>query len=263
VRAANDRDINVIAQLNVRPPGSNAGDFSEMGDSDDEPVNEEQLKVTLIGDGTTGKTSICAQLSVEAFDKQYTQTVGLDFFLKRFEMPGNVVVTLQVWDIGGQQLGGNMLDTYLYGAHIVCLIYDMTNYSSFANLQDWLNVVKTNCEKWKEESKDKSFKMPHLAIIGNKCDMEHLRTVKKEKHMEFAAANSLSSYFVSARSGDNVNLCFQRIAADVLNIRLTKQELEKSSQVIKAEIVNYNDNQTAAIQRSTTQNSKSSFCLLQ
>ena len=29
-------------------------------------------------------------------------------------------MTLQVWDIGGQQLGGNMLETYLYGAH-VCL----------------------------------------------------------------------------------------------------------------------------------------------
>lgn len=250
-----------IAQLNVPPHRSKAGVLAEMGDSDDEPVNEEQLKVTLIGDGTTGKTSICAQLSVESFDKQYTQTVGLDFFLKRFEMPGNMVVTLQVWDIGGQQLGGNMLDTYLYGANVVCLIYDMTNYSSFSNLQDWLNVVKSNCAKWKEESH--TFKMPHLALVGNKCDLEHLRTVKRDKHMEFAAANSLSSYFVSARSGDNVNLCFQRIAADVLNIRLTKQEIEKSNQVIKAEIVNYNDNQSTSIQRSTTKNTKSSFCVLQ
>lgn len=27
-------------------------------------------------------------------------------------------VTLQVWDIGGQTLGGKMLENYVYGAHV-------------------------------------------------------------------------------------------------------------------------------------------------
>lgn len=27
-------------------------------------------------------------------------------------------MTLQVWDIGGQTLGGKMLDKYVYGAHV-------------------------------------------------------------------------------------------------------------------------------------------------
>lgn len=31
---------------------------------------------------------------------------------------GNLNVTLQVWDIGGQTLGGKMLDKYVYGAHV-------------------------------------------------------------------------------------------------------------------------------------------------
>ena len=31
---------------------------------------------------------------------------------------GNVHVTLQVWDIGGQTLGGKMLDKYIFGAHV-------------------------------------------------------------------------------------------------------------------------------------------------
>ena len=31
---------------------------------------------------------------------------------------GNVNVTLQVWDIGGQTLGGKMLDKYIFGAHV-------------------------------------------------------------------------------------------------------------------------------------------------
>lgn len=27
-------------------------------------------------------------------------------------------MTLQVWDIGGQTLGGKMLDKYVFGAHV-------------------------------------------------------------------------------------------------------------------------------------------------
>ena len=31
---------------------------------------------------------------------------------------GNVNVTIQVWDIGGQSIGGKMLDNYIYGANV-------------------------------------------------------------------------------------------------------------------------------------------------
>ena len=30
----------------------------------------------------------------------------------------NTHISLQVWDIGGQTLGGKMLENYLYGAHV-------------------------------------------------------------------------------------------------------------------------------------------------
>jgi len=30
----------------------------------------------------------------------------------------NVDVSLQVWDIGGQSIGGKMLDKYLYNSHV-------------------------------------------------------------------------------------------------------------------------------------------------
>ena len=31
---------------------------------------------------------------------------------------GNVHVAMQVWDIGGQTLGGKMLDKYIYGSNV-------------------------------------------------------------------------------------------------------------------------------------------------
>uniref|UniRef100_A0A8C2Q1M4 RAB28, member RAS oncogene family n=1 Tax=Cyprinus carpio TaxID=7962 RepID=A0A8C2Q1M4_CYPCA len=86
-----------------------------MSDSEEE-IQERQLKIVLLGDGASGKTSLAIRFAQEAFGKQYKQTIGLDFFLKRITLAGNLNVTLQVWDIGGQTIGGKMLDKYIYGA---------------------------------------------------------------------------------------------------------------------------------------------------
>uniref|UniRef100_A0A8C6KEM1 RAB28, member RAS oncogene family n=1 Tax=Nothobranchius furzeri TaxID=105023 RepID=A0A8C6KEM1_NOTFU len=88
-----------------------------MSDSE-EDSQDKQLKIVVVGDGACGKTSLATRFAQEAFGKQYKQTIGLDFFLKRISLPGNLNVTLQVWDIGGQTLGGKMLDKYVYGAHL-------------------------------------------------------------------------------------------------------------------------------------------------
>ena len=122
--------------------------------SDDEP-EQLQYKVILLGDGATGKTSIAMRFTDDHFAQQYKQTIGLDFFIKRLVLPGEVCccqrirgcwmslslthrsldlqvnVALQIWDIGGQTIGGKMIGNYIYGAQAVLLCYDITNYQSF------------------------------------------------------------------------------------------------------------------------------------
>ena len=73
-----------------------------MGDSDEEagPAQDRQLKIVLLGDGTTGKTSITTRFSQNHFGKTYQQTVGLDFFMKRLTMPGVVTAPLPDFSSG-------------------------------------------------------------------------------------------------------------------------------------------------------------------
>ena len=35
-----------------------------------------------------------------------------------------------------------MLDKYVFGAHAILLVYDVTNSNSFDNLQDWLEQTR-------------------------------------------------------------------------------------------------------------------------
>merc|ERR1712060_525474 len=116
------------------------------------------------------------------------------------------------------------------GSHAVVLCYDITNYQTFQHLEDWLFLVKRTSDK---------DPMPYMGLMANKNDLQHLRTVKIEKHNQFADENDLYSYFVSARTGDQVQPSFFRIVADLAGVTLTKPEMEVAQKPTKAEIINH------------------------
>ena len=160
----------------------------------------------------------------------YKQTIGVDFFFKQLRLTSDVDVAIQLWDIGGQTVGGKMIRNYIYGAHAVILAYDISNHQSFQNLEDWYALVKhTFAGK----------AMPYMALIGNKADLTHIRAVKPEMHNDFADENELYGYFVSAKTGDNVMSTFYRIVADLAGVVLSKSETEVIGKVVQAEIVNH------------------------
>ena len=128
-------------------------------DSDGDSIVRRQFKVILLGDGAVGKTSLASRFASDAFAASYKQTVGVDFFLKHIELPGSTEVALQLWDIGGQSIGSKMLGNYIYGAQVVLLCYDITNYQSFQNLEDWYRLVRRTFG---------SRALPYVALIGNK-----------------------------------------------------------------------------------------------
>ncbi|CEG37337.1 ras family [Plasmopara halstedii] len=206
--------------------------MSKETDSDSEP-RQLQYKVIILGDGAVGKTSIAMRHTEDNFLTTYKQTIGLDFFLKRMAMPDDTQVTLQIWDIGGQSIGGKMLKNYIYGAQAVLLVYDITNYESFQNLEDWYRLVRRTFD---------DERMPYVALVGNKSDLNHLRAVKDTKHKQFTEENDLKSYLVSAKTGDEVNTTFRQVAADLAGIALTKADLEREVPVLKAQIINHEQN---------------------
>lgn len=207
------------------------------------------------------------RFSSDTFGKVYKQTIGVDFFMKRVELPGATTVLMQCWDIGGQTIGSKMLRSYIFGAHAVVLAYDITNAASFADLEDWLSECRS-------VFKDK---MPLLALVGNKsalgqrgataavphpppphpattplpsptvlaADMGHMRTVKPQKHKDFADSNGMASYFVSAKTGDNVAAMFYRVAADLAGVTVSKPELQVAAKVIPATIIDHPQNDPA------------------
>ncbi|XP_046668762.1 ras-related protein Rab-28-like isoform X2 [Homalodisca vitripennis] len=163
---------------------------------------------------------------------------------------GNRLVRAVVWDVGGESLDTTMFQNYLYGTQAILLIFDITNLTSFNHLMEWLNAAS-------------SFvfgKPPLVTLIANKCDMEHQRAVSLEKQMRFVNELGIhSTHSVSARTGENVTLAFQRILAELLGLRLSRVDQEEQLSVVKAEILAANHNQAYA----GLQTPPSTICSLQ
>lgn len=66
-----------------------------MSDSEDE-VGDKQFKMVLLGDAQSGKSAMAVRYAQETFSKQYTPTVGVEFYLKRTVLPGPRNVTIKV-----------------------------------------------------------------------------------------------------------------------------------------------------------------------
>uniref|UniRef100_A0A158PBY7 Rab28 family GTPase n=1 Tax=Angiostrongylus cantonensis TaxID=6313 RepID=A0A158PBY7_ANGCA len=173
-----------------------AEDESKLVDEQSQPT-----PVVVCGDGSSGKTSLCQRFTKDTFDRSYHQTLGLDFFSKRISLPGDVQVLMQVWDIGGQSIAGEMIDKYIYGSHAALIVYDVTSMNSFDNCQDWLNVIRrvTNSQE----------KPPQIVLVGNKVDEERLRKVAVDHHCRFAKQHGLKAFYVSAKTGDSVTVMFR------------------------------------------------------
>lgn len=188
----------------------------EDSDSEGEP-DYFQYKIVVLGDGTVGKTSLILRFVEDYFGKSYKQTIGVDFFVKRLQISPAVQVALQVWDIGGQSIFGKMINTYIKDSHAVILTYDITNYNSFADLADWFRLVQKAFE---------GKKMPMMALVGNKTDQFHLQAVDLKSHKEFADTNKLYSFFASAKTGDQVNMVFFKLAALLSGVQFKKEVVQ-------------------------------------
>ena len=96
-------------------------------------------------------------------------------------------------------------------------------------MEDWLNLVKKSFE---------GKELPLIVMMGNKIDLVHMQAVKTDQHEAFSKMNRFhGSYYVSAKTGDQIPQVFYKIAADLAGIEIPKNTIETVVQKsVRAEI---------------------------
>ncbi|XP_060946476.1 ras-related protein Rab-26-like [Limanda limanda] len=187
-----------------RPSISNSSEFYDIA-----------FKVMLVGDSGVGKTCLLVRFKDGAFlAGSFISTVGIDFRNKVLDIDG-VKVKLQIWDTAGQERFRSVTHAYYRDANALLLLYDVTNKTSFDNIQAWLTEIHEYAQQ-----------DVVLMLLGNKADATHNRVVKREDGERLAKEFGVPFMETSARSGLNVELAFTAVARE-LKHRSLKDPSEK------------------------------------
>ena len=168
-----------------------------------ENINEEQerfgidLKIILIGNVSTGKTSIVDRYIDNTFRDKIKATISPNFSYKLIKKNG-VIYRLQFWDIPGQDRSPALTSIFCRDSHGFLFCCDVT-----------AEKTRQDIIKWKKSLEDfMDIKDIPSVLLENKCDL-----LGEEKDYEkgieelklFAEENNISGTFrTSALNGYNI-----------------------------------------------------------
>jgi small GTP-binding protein len=131
-------------------------------------------------------------------------------------------VTITLWDPAGQERFEAIGKSYFQRLNGVMLVFDLTNFKSFSNIQKWHQQISNSVD------------VP-LMIVGNKCDdlsqrcLDETQIAELKRDYEFL-------YLTSAQTGENVDDAFNKLIENVVRRKLLMDEQQginnTSAQVI-------------------------------
>ncbi|KAI9168240.1 hypothetical protein H9P43_007612 [Blastocladiella emersonii ATCC 22665] len=199
------------------------------------------VKICLVGNPSTGKSSLVHRFVYDRFSVHYQPTTGLEVYEKATKLSDNAPCVVQIWDISGSMLHARGLPNALVDADAVLLVYDTTQPASFKSVQQWLQLVERVCgdgagtepemsgggggelaglgssdAPHKHKRRSAKSRIPLVAMVGTKSDLAGLRMVSPQIHLQFAEEHDLLQYTVSGRVAESVYSMFLEIASRLL-----------------------------------------------
>ncbi len=202
---------------------------------------QRSIKILLLGDGAVGKTSLVKRFVEQRFDDKYIATIGVN--VKKKTLP-DLNVKLMLWDMYGQKMNKSLHSSHYSGADGAIIVYDLTRYDTFLSLASWINELFSVTGK-----------IPFV-VLGNKLDLidEYENSgyddfdsfIEKEQEdvidfykrvydelpdfsrvspedqcrwaedKKYEIDSDFSYYFTSAKTGENVEEAFRKIAKLVI-----------------------------------------------
>ncbi|KOB58600.1 hypothetical protein PFHG_00350 [Plasmodium falciparum HB3] len=168
-------------------------------------------KLVLLGDTSVGKSCIVVRFAKNEFYEYQESTIGAAFMTQLIDI-GECTIKFEIWDTAGS-LNFLIFQPFLEVRREAGIVYDITNKKSFEGAKGWIHELNS------VHSNDII-----IALAGNKNDLEEHRAVDRELAESFANSNNILFIETSAKTGQNVNELFLRIAK---KLPLHKKEQEK------------------------------------
>jgi len=158
------------------------------------------FKVSLIGDSSTGKTSILLRFIDDYFTEDTKSTIGVDFKLVSLELEPKIYAKMQIWDTCGSERFKSLTSSFIKTCVAFILVFDLTRRSTFQNIDHWIKIIKENTSP------------KFLILIGNKSDLKEERNIDKEIILDYCEKNLFNYMEISAKNNLNIEKLFKEVA---------------------------------------------------
>jgi GTP-binding protein of the ras superfamily involved in termination of M-phase len=159
------------------------------------------VKIGIIGETETGKTSLMIKYCENKFDEAYLQTVGVNYKEKTIPV-GDRKIIVNVWDLGGDQENVHMLPLVTNDADAILFLFDLERKSTIVGIKEWyLNSRQYNAGA-------------PVFLIGTKFDcfstkdQEYVKSMTKTAK-KFAKAMKSPLIFISSKESINISKLFK------------------------------------------------------
>ena len=161
------------------------------------------FKVTVIGDGRVGKTSLIKKFTKGKFQEDYIKTIGAQFSKFDAEISGDTIKLL-FWDIAGQDEFFFLHPTFYRESRAAIIVYSLEENNvgkrSFEHITDWHEDIKKYCGD-----------IP-IVMFANKVDLIEENNLDKMNIQEVVKERDFLGYFLtSAKTGQGVIDAFNAI----------------------------------------------------
>jgi len=155
-------------------------------------------KAVFLGSSAAGKTSLIERYCKSQFNDYQEPTIGAAFnctTIPTTPQPTRV----GIWDTAGQERYDSLCPMYYRGASAAIIVFDVTECSSFAKANHWLQTLKENETK------------AGLILVGTKIDLEEKRKIDYQRAHSLAQEYDAGYYECSAVTNIGIDLLFRRI----------------------------------------------------
>ena len=126
--------------------------------------------------------------------------MGLDFVTRDFSPADGNDVKVKIWDTAGQERFKTLTYSFYKKADGIIIAFDVTDYKTFENITNWVESIDQHANG----------DVPRV-MVGNKIDLEDLRSVSAEQANTMAAKHNMKYYDVSAKKDINISQCMDEI----------------------------------------------------
>ena len=189
----------------------------------------ESIKIVLLGESGTGKTSIIAQFTRGEFDPNVVTSISAQFISKlTYISEYDKTIKFDIWDTAGQEKFRSLAQIFYKDAKAIILVYDITNLKSFEELKNyWYPKVKENCQS-----------DIILGLAGNKDDLYENEQVSSQDAQNFADEIGAIYKKTSALNNSNIQFIFECIGKKYIDSSFDyrakdnekKQKFEKNNE---------------------------------